>query len=294
MRLRSFPASYIGCRHIPKAEAESPHIWGHSEKDGDRTASKIEEDIASAFHTLFKSDVSLTFHIRVPVLPGHHASAWSDQVISRKIRHYAVFRTYRRDGTFRSRWAPATKTDEKCSLLGKRKWVWPVASTDIYPRRKASSSGSLSWWGNLRDYREENQVCFSRTDMTRRIQTHFRQLSNGHFSRDNQKPLTEINGALPIFEAKMTGNTRLVVSPSRDRGLPTIYPSQYHIDIIPDPDSSKVRTLLHKLLDYWLRYLLPPHQSETQGRHAVTFSWGILIDRRSHSDSGCSHTCRNL
>jgi len=38
-----------------------------------------------------------------------------------------------------------------------------------------------------------------------------RHLSQGHFSRDNQKSLTGAKTGLPIYEAKMTGDTRLVV-----------------------------------------------------------------------------------
>lgn len=37
-----------------------------------------------------------------------------------------------------------------------------------------------------------------------------RALSNGHFSFDNQKPLTD-EAQVPIYEAKMTGDSRLVV-----------------------------------------------------------------------------------
>jgi hypothetical protein len=39
-----------------------------------------------------------------------------------------------------------------------------------------------------------------------------RELSNGHFSEDNQKRLTGPNTPVPIYEAKMTRDKRLVVS----------------------------------------------------------------------------------
>ena len=39
----------------------------------------------------------------------------------------------------------------------------------------------------------------------------FRELSNGHFSEDNQKRLNGINTEIPIYEAKMTRDSRLVV-----------------------------------------------------------------------------------
>lgn len=39
-----------------------------------------------------------------------------------------------------------------------------------------------------------------------------RELSKGHFSDDNQKRLTGSDNEIPIFEAKMTSDSRLVVS----------------------------------------------------------------------------------
>lgn len=41
-----------------------------------------------------------------------------------------------------------------------------------------------------------------------------RELSRGHFSEDNQKRLTGAGPEVPIFEAKMTRDSRLVVRPS--------------------------------------------------------------------------------
>jgi hypothetical protein len=43
------------------------------------------------------------------------------------------------------------------------------------------------------------------------MQTSYRELSNGHFSDDNQKRLTGTNIPVPIYEAKMTRDSRLVV-----------------------------------------------------------------------------------
>ena len=39
----------------------------------------------------------------------------------------------------------------------------------------------------------------------------YRELSKGHFSDDNQKRLGGTDAGIPIFEAKMTRDTRLVV-----------------------------------------------------------------------------------
>jgi hypothetical protein len=43
---------------------------------------------------------------------------------------------------------------------------------------------------------------------------HGRELSNGHFSEDNQKRLNQSSAtdAVPVFEAKMSRDLRLVVS----------------------------------------------------------------------------------
>ena len=38
-----------------------------------------------------------------------------------------------------------------------------------------------------------------------------RELSNGHFSDDNQKRLNGADASIPIYEAKMTRDSRLVV-----------------------------------------------------------------------------------
>lgn len=38
-----------------------------------------------------------------------------------------------------------------------------------------------------------------------------RELSNGHFSDDNQKRLNGTDTSIPIYEAKMTRDSRLVV-----------------------------------------------------------------------------------
>ena len=43
------------------------------------------------------------------------------------------------------------------------------------------------------------------------MQSSCRELSSGHFSDDNQKRLTGKNNPVPIYEAKMTRDSRLVV-----------------------------------------------------------------------------------
>ncbi|KAI1785582.1 hypothetical protein LXA43DRAFT_1185708 [Ganoderma leucocontextum] len=53
-------------------------------------------------------------------------------------------------------------------------------------------------------------------------------LSNGHFSDDNQKRLTGLDIEIPIYEAKMTGDTRLV----------------YQVDCVPEFESDVERQVL--------------------------------------------------
>jgi hypothetical protein len=65
----------------------------------------------------------------------------------------------------------------------------------------------------IQDYRKENQVrelipFWCSLIFMRCL---FRELSNGHFSPDNQKKLTGPGTEIPIFEAKMTGDLRLIV-----------------------------------------------------------------------------------
>ncbi|KAI0757677.1 hypothetical protein C8Q80DRAFT_1265551 [Daedaleopsis nitida] len=55
-----------------------------------------------------------------------------------------------------------------------------------------------------------------------------KQLSNGHFSDDNQKRLTGLNVEIPIFEAKMTDDTRLV----------------YTVDCVPEFQSNIERQVI--------------------------------------------------
>ncbi|KAI0292973.1 P-loop containing nucleoside triphosphate hydrolase protein [Multifurca ochricompacta] len=68
---------------------------------------------------------------------------------------------------------------------------------------------------NLRQLRNKDITLFKIT--LKKI----RELSNGHFSDDNQKRLTGANILIPIYEAKMTRDSRLV----------------YQVDCVPDYDS---------------------------------------------------------
>ncbi|VDC04902.1 unnamed protein product [Peniophora sp. CBMAI 1063] len=56
-----------------------------------------------------------------------------------------------------------------------------------------------------------------------------RELSHGHFSDDNQKRFIDRGFITPVFEAKMTRDTRLI----------------YQIDLEPDPPSSLIRQVIY-------------------------------------------------
>ena len=62
----------------------------------------------------------------------------------------------------------------------------------------------------MRHCREKDQVCHVLV-VIEQVNHRDRQLSNGHFSDENQKRLSGSTG-IPIFEAKMQRDLRLVVS----------------------------------------------------------------------------------
>ena len=61
-----------------------------------------------------------------------------------------------------------------------------------------------------------------------------RDLSHGHFSEDNQKRLVGSSWEIPIFEAKMTGDTRLVVGSTLVFKARQLTLQQYMVDCIQD------------------------------------------------------------
>lgn len=67
------------------------------------------------------------------------------------------------------------------------------------------------------------------------LTTVIRQLSNGHFSDENQKRLNSSSG-VPIFEAKMQRDLRLVVGISCGERGQLFTPKQYQVDVVPDHD----------------------------------------------------------
>ncbi|KDQ30332.1 hypothetical protein PLEOSDRAFT_155016 [Pleurotus ostreatus PC15] len=102
----------------------------------------------------------------------------------------------------------------------------PVAISKVQPLKSALQFENVEGFGNwrvlisgradgdLREARKKDRESF------RIIMKKIRELSRGHFSEDNQKRLTGAGPEVPIFEAKMTRDSRLV----------------YQIDCISDID----------------------------------------------------------
>ncbi|GJE94213.1 hypothetical protein PsYK624_103810 [Phanerochaete sordida] len=92
----------------------------------------------------------------------------------------------------------------------------PAAYPMVQPMKAAFHFDSVDGFGewqilvstradrNLREYKRSDQKIFAI------ILKKIKELSNGHFSDDNQKKLTGKDVGVPIFEAKMTRDTRLV------------------------------------------------------------------------------------
>lgn len=103
--------------------------------------------------------------------------------------------------------------------------------------------------GYVQDSREEDQVSRILSARNLHVPTpYYRELSHGHFSYDNQKKLTGAKTIIPVYEAKMTGDTRLVVS--RRRGISSLgmlTSRQYRIDCIPDGEVSYLPTFMVSL-----------------------------------------------
>ena len=89
-----------------------------------------------------------------------------------------------------------------------------------YPDINAGGSGSTPCPQRgreaLRNLRQKDQVSRAAEALVRvlcetLIYVSSRELSNGHFTEDNHKQLSGVGLAVPVYEAKMTRDTRLVV-----------------------------------------------------------------------------------
>ena len=105
---------------------------------------------------------------------------------------------------------PYDTTGESFSLLRRHRGIWRMGYSVIHSRSERSTRREAFRWRHVSDCDEEDQVRIALA-VRRTLLTPFRQLSQGHFSPDNQKKLTGSATKLPIYEAKMTGDTRLVV-----------------------------------------------------------------------------------
>ncbi|KAN0138675.1 hypothetical protein V8E53_003663, partial [Lactarius tabidus] len=119
--------------------------------------------------------------------------------------------------------APANRSDQDIKVLEEV----PVAYPQVQPMKAALYFDSVDGFGqwrilisgradrNLREMRKKDKNLFRIT--LKKI----KELSNGHFSDDNHKRLTGTSIPVPIYEAKMTRDSRLV----------------YQIDCVPNFNS---------------------------------------------------------
>ena len=139
---------------------------------------------------------------------------------------------------FRSSYTKASRSSEKVSSPTTKKAVVGsdqprgLAFPMIQPMKAALYFDDIEGFGewsvllstraqkDLRDYKRADGAMFRiimkkmKWDFSFVVVTVLipsRQLSQGHFSNDNQKLLTGPKTKLPVYEAKMTGDTRLVV-----------------------------------------------------------------------------------
>ncbi|KAI0369978.1 hypothetical protein BV20DRAFT_945276 [Pilatotrama ljubarskyi] len=110
----------------------------------------------------------------------------------------------------------------------------PAAYPLVQPMRAAlyfDSADGFGEWRVLISARADRDLRQARNKspkLFKIIVKKIKELSCGHFSDDNQKRLTGLNVEIPIYEAKMTGDTRLV----------------YQVDCIPEFESDVERQVL--------------------------------------------------
>lgn len=100
----------------------------------------------------------------------------------------------------------------------RREGVWGVADFALSQGAKVPARSQTWKWRYVQDRHEENKVSNALSACRAHFTTRSRELSHGHFSDDNHKKLTGTKTIIPVYEAKMTGDTRLVVS----RGVPPL------------------------------------------------------------------------
>ncbi|KAG1718561.1 hypothetical protein EDB19DRAFT_1837892 [Suillus lakei] len=93
---------------------------------------------------------------------------------------------------------------------------------------------------HLREHRRADQKIF------KIIYKKIKHLSHGHFSTDNHKRLNGPDAGIPVFEAKLTKDLRLVVEviPRHSEQEITYFLLQYQIDCVPDQDGESERQVI--------------------------------------------------
>ncbi|PIL29944.1 hypothetical protein GSI_07855 [Ganoderma sinense ZZ0214-1] len=138
--------------------------------------------------------------------------------------------------------------------------VDPASASSIHPPKAAmllDTAEGLGEWHLLftaraiRDLRQARDGKLFNIFMKK-----IRELSNGHFSDDNQKRLTAVDLEVPVYEAKMTGDTRLV----------------YQVDCVREPGDEVERQVLkihgiytHAQIDRRFRGAIRRHLGEPKG-----------------------------
>ncbi|KAI1797209.1 hypothetical protein LXA43DRAFT_402137 [Ganoderma leucocontextum] len=111
--------------------------------------------------------------------------------------------------------------------------VDPLASSVVYPKKAARLFDTAEGFGEWRVFFTPRAIRDLRQARDGKLFNIFvkkiKELSNGHFSEDNQKRLiAAIPLDVPVYEAKMTGDTRLL----------------YQVDCVKDPSNAVERQVL--------------------------------------------------
>ncbi|KAI0716097.1 hypothetical protein C8T65DRAFT_606293 [Cerioporus squamosus] len=134
--------------------------------------------------------------------------------------------------------APQTRTTAELvsdlSIVGEDEPELQIALPPVLPMKAAlyfDSADGFGEWRILISARADRDLRQARRRDAKTFAIFvkkIKELSKGHFSDDNQKRLTGLDVEIPIYEAKMTGDTRLV----------------YQVDCVPEFESTIERQVL--------------------------------------------------
>ncbi|KAI1781548.1 hypothetical protein LXA43DRAFT_958595 [Ganoderma leucocontextum] len=131
--------------------------------------------------------------------------------------------------------------------------VDPAAGSSVHPKKAAllfDSAEGLGEWHiiftprAIRDLRQARDGKLFNIFVKK-----IKELSNGHFSDDNQKRLIAVDLEVPVYEAKMTGDTRLV----------------YQVDCVREPDGGIHGIYTHAQIDRRFWDAIRRHLGEPKG-----------------------------